>query len=84
MGCLVWYMLLTVGAVELGLGLWDPSGMSGVVYVTNCSTVRVWLWNPREGFNKVYVTLSMGRWTYSLGPHLEVWLMGAGIYCIGV
>ena len=34
MGCLVWDMLLTVGAVELGLGLWDPSGMSGVVYVT--------------------------------------------------
>ena len=44
MGCLVWYMLLTVGAVELGLGLWDPSGMSGVGYVTNSGGSRVGTW----------------------------------------
>ena len=84
MGCLVWYVLLTVGAGELGLRIWDPSGRYGMVYVTNCRTVGAWLWDPREGFDKVYVTLSMGRRTYSLGPELEVWLVGAGIYCIGV
>ena len=43
-----------------------------------------WLWDPREGFDMVYATLSRGRRTYSLGPDLEVWLVGAGIYCIGV
>ena len=44
MGCLVWHMLLTVGAVVLGLGLWDPRGMSGVVYVTNSRGRRVGTW----------------------------------------
>ena len=79
MGFMVWYMLLTVEAVELGLGLWDPSGMSGAVYVTNSrgSTVELGLglWDPSGMSGVVYVTNSRGSrvGTWALGPKWDVW-----------
>ena len=58
-------MLLTLGAGELGLSIWDPSSRFGMVYVTNSMgrTVGAWLWDSREGFDMVYATLSRGRRT---------------------